>query len=267
MNAAPLAFGVAALALLMGSRARASTGQGARACSDSAQATSSRERAALVAWVDCAGRTSDEVIELARLLERARRQADADAVRARWNARRSVEDAPATGQLTGRPAAEASAALDAPTPPATVPEPPPRRRSHVDADAAPRGRGRSTGRVDLVEARRLAPMVARSIRSGGGYRSALRRFQAAAGLVVDGAYGPSSRAALRYFGVPDAPPARVATDRPEVYTPPSGSERRAPSEVSTEDALYTPGPLMSIEPAPELSSSGPVSSFPWTEGA
>lgn len=246
--------------------------QTARECGESAETASGRERASLLAWVDCAGRTSDEVAQLAALLDRNRRQADADAVRARWNARRAVEDAPATGQLTGRPAAEASAALNAPSPPVTVPEPPRRRRSHVEPEAAPTGPapaparrtgGRGRGRVDLAEARRLAPMVARSIRGGSGYRSALRRFQAAAGLAVDGDYGPASRAALRYFGVSDPPPARVAMDRPEVYEPPSGAERRAPSDVSSEpEPLFSPAPE-----GPVLSESGPVASFPWTESA
>jgi murein L,D-transpeptidase YcbB/YkuD len=206
----------------------------------------------LIEWVDCAGRTSADVAELVRLLRRARRADDARAVEARWNARRAVEDAPADGALELAAAAVAREALEAPTPPAPAEEPA-RRRSSVR-------RSSSSSGIDFAEARRLAPIVSRSLRAGSGYRGALRRFQAAAGLSVDGQYGPSSRAALRYFGAGDAPPARVALDRPEVYEPPAGAELRAPSSVSSSSSL-------SASDAPGgLSYGGPVLNVPAFRG-
>ena len=207
------AVGIAVLGglLLLASSRRSSS---ATSCDQTPEQTSqARERAALLAWIDCAGRTPEDVAALAALLDRAGRAADARAVRERWNARREVDDAAPDGQLGPVEAATAQRALEGEAPPATVPAAPPRRRVGSAARA-------SGGGVDFDAARRLAPQVARSLRSGGGYRTALERFQRAAGLPVDGLYGPSSRAALRYFGVGDPPPARAAVDAPEVYEPP-----------------------------------------------
>ena len=205
------------LAILGGALLLASSRGGAAAanCDDTAEATAAkRERAALLAWIDCAGRSPADAAALAGLLDRAGRAADARAVRERWNARVQVDSSTPDGELEPTHAADAARALESPTPPATIPEAPARRR----VTGARRSPGASG--VDLTEARRLAPQVARSLRSGGGYRSALVRFQRAAGLSPDGLYGPASRAALAYFGVGDPPPARAALSSPEVYDPP-----------------------------------------------
>jgi peptidoglycan hydrolase-like protein with peptidoglycan-binding domain len=206
------------LAILGGALLLASSrgGSAAANCDDTAEATAAkRERAALLAWIDCAGRTPADAAALAGLLDRAGRAADARAVRERWNARVQVDSSTPDGELEPTHAADAARALESPTPPATIPEAPARRR----VTGARRAPGTSGG-VDLTEARRLAPQVARSLRSGGGYRTALIRFQRAAGLIPDGLYGPASRAALAYFGVGDPPPARAALSSPEVYNPP-----------------------------------------------
>lgn len=224
---AAIALGLGAAALLALGRGRARGGQ--VACDASAGDAARFSRASALSWVDCSGRTAAEVAALASLLERAGRRADAAAVRERWNARREVEDAPPDGV-----APEAAAALTGPEP-ARVPEEPLTRRGRVrlpgpsdveriDPPAERPGRVRESelegGGYNPSEARRLASLVARSLRSGGGYRRALTSFQRAAGIHADGLYGPESRAALRHFGVSDPPHARVARTRPEVYTPP-----------------------------------------------
>lgn len=60
---------------------------------------------------------------------------------------------------------------------------------------------------DPMTADALAPQVAQNIESRRrGYdRPLLRRFQRAAGIVVDGMYGAQSRAALVFYGVSDPP--------------------------------------------------------------
>jgi hypothetical protein len=228
------------LAILGGALLLASSrgGAGATNCDDTAEATAAkRERAALLAWIDCAGRTPTDAAALAGLLERAGRAADARAVRERWNARLQVDNAAPDGELEPTHAADAARALESPTPPATIPEAPARRR----VTGARRGTGASG--VDLTEARRLAPQVARSLRSGGGYRTALIRFQRAAGLQPDGLYGPASRAALAYFGVSDPPPARAALSSPEVYDPPGGQLYSVdPTSRAPEGYVYSTQP-------------------------
>lgn len=232
---AAIALGLGAAALLALGRRRGAGARGQVACDASATDAARFARSSALAWVDCTGRTASDVAALAGLLDRAGRRADAAAVRARWNARRDVEDAPPDGQVP-----DAAAALTGPEP-RTVPEEPPARRGRVtlpglaDIERTPSSssssssssRRRVTERelpgsgYDPAEARRLAPRVARSLRSGGGYRTALTAFQRAAGVEADGLYGPESRAALRYYGVADPPPARVARTRPEVYEPPA----------------------------------------------
>jgi len=264
VNAAPLALaGIGLLFFAGSSRARASSSSSSTgdACDRRPSAAArSTELARLIEWVDCAGRAGQDVAELARLLRRARRADDARAVEARWNARRSVEDAPADGSLELAAAAAAREALEAPTPPPPADEPP-RRRSSVRRSSSSSSSSSSTSGVDFSEARRLAPIVARSLRERSGYRGALRRFQAAAGLPVDGAYGPGSRAALRYFGIADPPPARVALDRPEVYEPPAGAERLAPSAVSSSSSSSSASTADG-----GMSYAGPVLDVPWSRG-
>lgn len=257
-----VALGALGLLVLAGSsraRASSSSSSSADACDRRpASIVRSVELARLIDWVDCAGRTSADVAELVRLLRRARRADDARAVEARWNARRAVEDAPADGALELAAAAVAREALEAPTPPAPAEEPA-RRRSSVRRSSSSSSSS-SSSEIDFAEARRLAPIVSRSLRAGSGYRGALRRFQTAAGLTSDGQYGPSSRAALRYFGAGDAPPARVALDRPEVYEPPAGAELRAPSSVSSSSSS-------SASDAPGgMSYGGPVLDVPAFRG-
>ena len=238
-------LGILAGALLLVS----SRGRGAAAnCDETPEATSrQRERAALLAWVDCAGRTPADAAALAALLERAGRGGDARAVRERWNARAEVDGAAPDGELGPTHAADAARALEGTSPPATVPEAPPRRR------VGGVSRGASSGGVDFDSARRLAPQVARSLRSGGGYRTVLTRFQRAAGLSpVDGLYGPASRAALTYFGVADPPPARVALESPEIYEPPGKTpdapqvapEGWVPPDKSGRGTTYQPAPTL-----------------------
>lgn len=221
--------------LLLAASSRRSSSSSSADCDTTASAASSRGRDGLIAWVDCAGRAAEDVAELARLLDRAGRRADAEAVRERWNARRAVEDAPPDGRIEDpAEAAAARRALTDPNPPPPRREPR-RRRSHVYTVTTDHGgalTGRETGEElavsepgagwNAAEARRLAPMVARSIRGGSGYRTMLRRFQRAAGIAADGIYGPQSRAALRYFGVMDPPPARSGGGE-ESYHPPSSS--------------------------------------------
>ena len=227
---AVLALGAGALMLLAaGARRGAPTRGGQVACDATPDAARGFSRASLLSWVDCTGRTAEEVAALASLLERAGRRTDATAVRERWNARRDVEDAPPDGVVP-----EAASALTS-APPATPPEEPATRRGRVtfpgagdiervDAPSSSSSRRRvpasDLGGYDPAEARRLAPLVARSLRSGGGYRTALTSFQRAAGVEADGLYGPESRAALRYYGVSDPPPARVHRRGTERYAPP-----------------------------------------------
>jgi len=243
------------LAILGGALLLASSrGGGAAAnCDDTAEATAAkRERAALLGWIDCAGRTPADAAALAGLLDRAGRAADARAVRERWNARLQVDNAAPDGELEPAHAADAARALESLTPPATMPEAPARRRV-TGARRAPGASG-----VDLTEARRLAPQVARSLRSGGGYRTALIRFQRAAGLGADGLYGPASRAALQYFGVSDPPPARAALSSPEVYDPPGGQlysvdpAARAPESYMSPTKPSGGGPAISSTPQQTL---------------
>lgn len=227
---AVLALGAGALMLLAAGARRGGTTRGRQvACDATPDAARGFSRASLLSWVDCTGRTAEEVASLASLLERAGRRTDATAVRERWNARRDVEDSPPDGVVP-----EAASALTS-APPATPPEEPATRRGRVvfpgasdiervDASSSSSSRRRvpasDLGGYDPGEARRLAPQVARSLRSGGGYRTALTNFQRAAGIAADGLYGPESRAALRFYGVSDPPPARVNRRGTERYTPP-----------------------------------------------
>lgn len=236
MAATTLALGAGALLLLFARRRGSATRSGQVACDATPEQARGFSRASLLSWVDCTGRTADEVGALASLLTRAGRGADATAVRERWNARRDVEDSTPDGHVP-----EAAAALAA-SPPATPPEEPATRRGRVtfpglgdiertDEPASSSSSSSSStsrrhvsadalGGYDPAEARRLAPLLARSLASGGGYRTRLTEFQRAAGIEADGLYGPESRAALRYYGVSDPPRARVNRRGSEHYEPP-----------------------------------------------
>lgn len=229
-----LGLGVLGLLLAGSSRSPSSSSRGQIACSTTpGDAARFAARASLISWVQCADRTQTDVDALARLLRGDRRTADALAIEAAWAARRRVDATPADGLLASE--AEEARAIDALTA-RDVPiadEPPPRRgtvilpteddidrlTSSSSSSAARRREGALAG-FDPAEARRLATQVARSLRSGGGYRSALTRFQRAAGITADGLYGPTSRAALRHYGISDPPAALVSRSAPEVYTPP-----------------------------------------------
>ena len=233
MAATAALLGVGAALLFAASRrgSRAPSA-GQIACTSAADAAARYRIGDLLSWVNCAGRTAAEVAQLAGLLERAGRAADAERVRSTWNARSEVDLSPGDGEMYS--AAEqraAERALTSPAPPASVPEEP---RGRVifpevrDGAFVPEGsaasssspRPRAPAGFAPAEARRLAPRVDRTLRSGGGSTSIIRDFQLAAGIPVDGRYGPQTRAALVYYGIPTPPPARYATSAPERYTPP-----------------------------------------------
>lgn len=223
-------LGLGAALLFAASRRGGGGAAGQIACASPAEAASRYRIADLLSWVNCAGRTGTEVAQLAALLERAGRAADAERVRAAWNARSEVDASPADGSMySNREARAAERALAGASPPATVPEEPRGRVilpeasdiETVSPGSSPSSpRPRAPAGFAPAEARRLAPQVDRTLRSGGGSMSVVRRFQTAAGIPADGRYGPQTRAALVYFGIPTPPPARYATSAPERYTPP-----------------------------------------------
>lgn len=211
-------LGVGALLLFSSGGGGGSRG-GQLACTDPATSIATRSRAALLTWATCQGRTQRDVDDLAELLRRAGRRRDAQAVQAAYAAHLARLAAAPTGMLDD--ASEDRGAMDAataPNPLAAPPAPPAALVTFPDLSDIERTDG---GGFSPAEARRLAPQVARTIRSGGGYRTSLRRFQSAAGLPVDGAYGPRSRAALRYYGVSDPPAAIANRGGVEEYTPPA----------------------------------------------
>ena len=75
--------------------------------------------------------------------------------------------------------------------------------------------------INLELARREAPAIAKHIRAKGRLYShqSLRDFQAHAGILADGKYGPRSQSALEHFGVTN-PPAPVFPGPAVQYTPP-----------------------------------------------
>ena len=86
------------------------------------------------------------------------------------------------------------------------------------------------GPPDTIKAAELAPVVADDlITKGRGYdRTLMRAFQAAAGIKVDGLYGPQTRGALRhYLGVAGSPlvepPDAIYGRGERAYTPPRGA--------------------------------------------
>lgn len=234
MSGSAIVLGLGALALFAASRGGARGGApsaGQIACASPAEAASRYRIADLLSWVTCAGRTAVEVAQLAGLLERAGRSDDAERVRAAWNARSEVDGAAADGEMyTAQERAAAERALTGASPPASVAEEPRGRVIFPEASDIEETRGSSSSSsaarprapagFNPGRARELAPQVARTLRSGGGSMSIVRRFQTAAGIPSDGRYGPQTRAALVYFGIPTPPPARYATTSPERYTPP-----------------------------------------------
>lgn len=241
-----LALGVAAMS---GRRRRrtgaAGTGAAGTLC-DATPATAATytDRARLLAWTDCPSRTVLQVAELERLLNSNGRTDEARRVRARWNARRTVEDGAATGTIqdaSERRAADTAATGErapADVPPSPVPTDD--GRTHpLDTGVTYHGGGGDTGTPAYTmesgapvvirpgsrsEARALAAETARALERRTNYRTVLRRFQRAAGVTVDGIYGGRTYNALRYFGIanpPDAfrPPAPSSPDA--AYTPPT----------------------------------------------
>lgn len=81
----------------------------------------------------------------------------------------------------------------------------------------------AVGPPNVSKAQELAPVVAADIaEKGKSYdRELVRAFQAAAGLAVDGDYGPRTRGALVFFGLPNAP-AAIFGRGTVAYTPPKG---------------------------------------------
>jgi murein L,D-transpeptidase YcbB/YkuD len=78
-----------------------------------------------------------------------------------------------------------------------------------ETDPPPRAKLAKPTPINLELARREAPNVAKHLRTKGfNYsRQTVRDFQAHAGIVPDGIYGPLTRSALAYFGVPNPPKA------------------------------------------------------------
>lgn len=219
-----VALGVGALLLFAAGGSRSGARGGQVACTDTPRAVASRSRATLITWVTCQGRTQADVDALADIVRRAGRRRDADAIQRAYREHIARLNSPATGTLADPEEDRAAMAIaSAAAPPPPPPAPPTALVTFpglddIERTDAPSGSG---GGFSPAEARRLAPQVARTIRSGGGYRGSLRRFQSAAGLTVDGAYGPRSRAALRYYGVSDPPPAIANRGGVEEYTPPA----------------------------------------------
>lgn len=232
---------------LMGRRTRTRTtgagaGTGTPTLCDTSAATAATfpERARLLAWTDCPTRTAVQVAELERHLNAASRTDEARRVRARWNARRTVEDEPATGAINDpTDAAHAHAATTSQTAPADVPASPVSEGgpTHaLDSGATYHGGGEGTGTpaytmeagpVTVVRpgsrsaARALVGETIRALNRRTNYRSVLRRFQTAAGVTSDGIYGGRTENALRHFG----------GDPPAAFRPPL---------ASSPDAAYTP---------------------------
>jgi len=236
MAATAIALGLGAALLFASSRGRrgGAPSAGQIACTSAAEAAARYRLADLLAWVNCAGRTAVEAAQLAALLERAGRASDAERVRDAWNARAIVDATPPDGSMfSAQEERAAERALTSASPPAAVVEEPRGRvilPTEADIERVPSSssssasastpRPRAPGGYNPAAARSLAPRVDRTLRSGGGSTGIIRDFQRAAGIPVDGRYGPQTRAALVYFGIPTPPPARYATTAPERYTPP-----------------------------------------------
>ena len=237
MAGSAIALGLGAALLFAASRGRGGGAPtaGQIACASPATAAARYRIADLVAWVTCAGRTSVEAAQLAALLERAGRAADAERVRAAWNARAEVDGAADGEMYSAQEQRAAEAALTGASPPASVVEEPrgrvifpevrdgefvPERSAPSGASSTSTPRPRAPAGYNPAAARSLAPRVDRTLRSGGGSTGIIRDFQRSAGIPVDGRYGPQTRAALVYFGIATPPPARYATSAPERYGPP-----------------------------------------------
>lgn len=123
----------------------------------------------------------------------------------------------------------------APPPPAVVPPAGPARKTES-----------AVGPYSPDTAARLAPALVTDLAQRGrtADRELVRAFQAAAGLAVDGAYGPETRGALRYWlevaiGKPaDVPNAHAGTGE-VAYSPPDGVARTQ-RERSTPAASWPP---------------------------
>lgn len=264
MSALAIGFTLAALgglALAGGGRRRVSRDT----CSATPETASRWARSRLREWVDCTTRTAADVEALATRLTTRGRRADAEHVRARWRARRAVEDAPPDGRLHAQEGRAAATAVESPTPPAAVPSAPPGHATSgsqttrapastattTTTTAAPaasststgsRGRGAGTrpevgpgeGARDPDEARRLVSRLVPRLRERRNYHNLLSDFQYAAGIRSDGIYGGLSENAIRYYGGDPPRAFRPPTaDAPEanyvdrIIAPPSGDDAAA----------------------------------------
>lgn len=246
------------LALAGGGRRRVSRDT----CSATPETASRWARSRLREWVDCTTRTAADVEALASRLTTRGRRADAEHVRTRWRARRTVEDAPPDGRLHTQEGRAATAAVESPTPPAAVPAAPPGHATSgsqttrapsstatttttttapaaTSSTASTGSRGRTAGTRPEVapgegardpdEARRLVSRLVPRLRERRNYHNLLSDFQYAAGIRSDGIYGGLSENAIRYYGG-DPPPAFRAprASAPEanyvdrIIAPPSG---------------------------------------------
>lgn len=170
------ALGLAAAASRRGRRGSVINDAPADVCGWSHQRAARATEPERFAWLGCDGRTPGDA---ALMVARVRRDDAAAAMRAeeRWNAIRAVASAPPDGALTTPEAVNEARAVDA----GTMPDAP-------------------VGDASLTEARRLVGPTIRALRARSNYRSVLRDFQRAAGLRVDGEYGPESRDALTRLG-------------------------------------------------------------------
>lgn len=252
-----LAIGVAlatlgGLALAGGGRRRVSR----NTCAATPEVASRWARSRLREWVDCTTRTAAEVETLAGRLTTRGRATDAEHVRARWRARRAVEDAPPDGRLHAQEGRAAATAVESPTPPASVPAAPPGHATSGSQTTRAPATGTSTpatstastgtsgrsggtrpevapgeGARDPDEARRLVPRLVPRLRERRNYHNLLRDFQYAAGITSDGIYGGLSENAIRYYG--GDPPAAFRAPRADaaeanyvdrIIAPPAGVE-------------------------------------------
>lgn len=190
------------------------------------------------AWLDCPGRRNTEVQQLATILY-AQDPPTAGAVLQRWTARRNVETAVPTGEVSAPTRTAARAALEANDAELATPAYDPAPVAGLERNgagraltppAAPTGTPAPVQAVTYnpTEARSLAGGLARHVRERGRRydRARVRAFQRAAGFVTinqHGHYDCVTRNALAHFGVnspPDALDGLTGNCASHPYTPP-----------------------------------------------